>query len=589
MEDKMGDGRRSEETKIVFDENNIPVSLEYDDPFYSKADGFLETEAVFLKPCNIPEAFTQKNGFVIAETGFGTGLNFLVTLKKWIETPNKRGVLHFISFEKHIMPLEIARAAHSNWPEIDELSRKLTAKFPKAMKGVQRIWFDEYNVALTLVVGDIDDTIKEMNFKADAWFLDGFAPARNPKMWSMHLFNEIRRLSKPDVKIGTYSVARIIRDNLDAAGFKHAKREGFANKRERLEAWLEGEEEPEKSIQKVAIIGGGIAGACLYNAFKKRGINADVFDDDPEHIAKASGNYAGLIMPRIDRQPTTQACFFTNSFIYAHFFYQNMPEEAFVPLEINEYPKAERDFQKLEMFKGLPPLPDDVLGFGDDYFIHRAGGKIMPQKILKELFQDAVIINKKINHIEFDNDKYTLSSSDEKYQNYDYVIIANGTGVNEFDSIEFPVGGKAGVVSISPHNYEITIPKAGKGYCLEHEGNTIFGATFDAIELGDGPEITNTHHQRNHRVLSEFAPELAEKIGFNDLKGRASVRVVSKDKLPIAGQIDGGIYALGALGSRGFSTAPILAETIVSEIVEEPVPFFKEIRALTEAHRFKVQ
>ena len=408
-------------------------------------------------------------------------------------------------------------------------------------------------------------------------------------MWSMHLFNEIRRLSKPDVKIGTYSVARIIRDNLDAAGFKHAKREGFANKRERLEAWLEGEEEPKKSIKKVAVIGGGIAGACLYNAFKKRGIKADVFDDDPEHIAKASGNYAGLIMPRIDRQPTTQACFFTNSFIYAHFFYQDMPEEAFFPLEINEYPKAERDFQKLEMFKGLPPLPDDVLGFGDDYFIHRAGGKIMPQKILKELFQDAVIINKKIDNIEFENDKYTLSSSDEKYQNYDYVIIANGTGFNEFDSIEFPVGGKAGVVSISPHNYEIIIPKAGKGYCLEHEGNTIFGATFDAIDLGDGPEISNTHHQRNHRVLSEFAPELAEKIDFNDLKGRASVRVVSKDKLPIAGQIDGGVYALGALGSRGFSTAPILAETIVSEIVEEPVPFFKEIRALTEAHRFKVQ
>ena len=590
----MTDSRLPHETSIAFDENNIPVSLEFDDPFYSKSDGFLETETVFLKACNIPQTFSEHDGYVIAETGFGTGLNFLITMKTWGECADKHGVLHFITFEKYILPSEVSHQAHQNWPEIEEYSQQLLSHYPKSVNGVQRIWFSKYNVALTIVVGDINETIEKMDFQADAWFLDGFAPSKNPDMWSENLFQNIRRLSKDNVKIGTYTVARLIRDNLEKAGFTFAKREGFGKKRERLEAWIEPTQEQAitnpKSNLKVAIIGGGIAGCATAAALAKRNCNVTIFDNDTDNLTKASGNIAGLIMPRVDRLPTLISQFFINAFIYAGAYYRNLSLNAFEPVEIYEKPKSERDFEKLAMFRENPPLPSDVIGFGDDYFIHKFGGKIVPQNILKELGQSANHIDDEIAaYKQIANGKYAVKGLKQTYAEFDKIVICGGQNIERIAAKDFYLGGKAGVVSISTVTNNIPHPLAGKGYCLSHDGKTVFGATFDAISLEDTPKVSDDCHQRNHEILEEVCPNISAKIPHDNLDGRASVRVVSKDKLPIAGEVGQGIWVLGALGSRGFSTSPILAEAIACKICDEPLPIFTDLLELTSPKRFDIE
>lgn len=237
--------------KIHWLESGEPFSEQFQDFYFSTDGGFQETEYVFLKQNNLPQAFidlTDKQQiFRIAETGFGTGLNFLITAMHWLKTTGLNSTLEYTSIEKY--PLNKVDLIHvfsifnKNWPQLSLYCEELQAHYPVEFKNNQ-IQLDLFNgrIILNLLIEDASSALKNLSpslteqqsNKIDAWYLDGFSPAKNPDMWNQDLFNSITKLSKPGTTISTFSSAGIVRRGLQEAGFNMTKVPGLGKKREIL-------------------------------------------------------------------------------------------------------------------------------------------------------------------------------------------------------------------------------------------------------------------------------------------------------------------------------------------------------------------
>ena len=209
-------------------EDGVPVSAEFDDPYYSRADGLAETRHVFLGGNDLPARWADSARFDIAELGFGTGLNFCAAWHAW-EASGAGGDLHFTSFELHPLDTQAIDDALRVWPELDPYRERLVAAW--SLEGGT---FTFGNVSLTVIIGDARETLPEWQGKADAWFLDGFAPSRNPAMWEESLLSAVAAASAPHATLATYTVAGFVRRGLVTAGFTLEKRVGFGTKREML-------------------------------------------------------------------------------------------------------------------------------------------------------------------------------------------------------------------------------------------------------------------------------------------------------------------------------------------------------------------
>lgn len=211
----------------------MPYSRAFDDHFYCRSDGRLECGHVFLAGNDLPRRWQRREPFRIAELGFGTGLNLCETWRQWCETAPEGASLHFTSFERFPMARADIERALSHWPEIERERAILTEKWPDAAEGRVEIELDP-RMRLTVVCGAALDSLSEEKIPYDAWYLDGFAPSRNPDMWSAELMAEVFRLTAPGGRFGTYAAAGFVRRNLAAAGFTVERRPGFAGKREML-------------------------------------------------------------------------------------------------------------------------------------------------------------------------------------------------------------------------------------------------------------------------------------------------------------------------------------------------------------------
>ena len=211
----------------------MPYSRAFDDHFYCRSDGRLECGHVFLAGNGLPDRWQRDEPFRIAELGFGTGLNLCETWRQWRETAPAGASLHFTSFERFPMArADIARAL-VHGPEIAQERAALTANWPESPAG--RVEIDlAPGIRLTVVCGAALESLAAETTPFDAWFLDGFAPARNPDMWSAELMAAVFRLTVPGGRFGTYAAAGFVRRNLAAAGFVVERRPGFAGKREML-------------------------------------------------------------------------------------------------------------------------------------------------------------------------------------------------------------------------------------------------------------------------------------------------------------------------------------------------------------------
>ena len=211
----------------------MPYSEEFGDFYYSRADGRAECRHVYLGGNGLPERFAGSGNFVIGELGFGTGLNFLETWSAWERTAPVGALLEFHSFELRPLPRSDMMRALSAWPDLREKSARLAAAWPDEPAAGASLGFegDGRSIRLCVHAGLALDTLETLRFEADAWFLDGFSPARNPEMWSVDLMRLVAQRTAQGGTFATYSAAGWVRRNLQDAGFLVEKRQGHAGKR----------------------------------------------------------------------------------------------------------------------------------------------------------------------------------------------------------------------------------------------------------------------------------------------------------------------------------------------------------------------
>ena len=201
----------------------VPVSRRFGDPYYSLEDGLAEARHVFLGGNGLPGRYAP--GFAIAELGFGTGLNVLAAWDAW-RGAGVAGDLRVTSFEAFPVTAGTMAASLAAFPEVADLSRALVGAWAG---GARHIRIDE--LELTVIEGDARETLPRWEGRADAWFLDGFAPARNPELWGTELLMEVARHARPGGTAATYSAAGEVRRALAAAGFALERRPGYGRKR----------------------------------------------------------------------------------------------------------------------------------------------------------------------------------------------------------------------------------------------------------------------------------------------------------------------------------------------------------------------
>lgn len=221
---------------IEWHEGDMPYSRAFGDHFYSRTDGRAECAHVFLNGNELPKRWHDKPVFTVAELGFGTGLNFCETWRQWEASRPSNGRLLFISFEKHLLGVDDIIRALNVWPDLSPYCEQLVSHWSKATSAFVRIDFDD-SVALELHVGDALECLSGSQDSADAWFLDGFAPARNENMWSQDLMYQVYEHTLPGGTFATYTAAGWVRRNLEAAGFNVEKRNGYAGKRDMTIGW----------------------------------------------------------------------------------------------------------------------------------------------------------------------------------------------------------------------------------------------------------------------------------------------------------------------------------------------------------------
>jgi tRNA U34 5-methylaminomethyl-2-thiouridine-forming methyltransferase MnmC len=200
----------------------VPIALDFDDPYFSLNDGLAETRHVFLKGNGLPERFGA--GFHVAELGFGTGLNLLACWRAWIDAGHNTP-LSFTSFEAFPMALDDMARALTAWPELDDLSQVM-------LEQLRDGWNVETpTLRAQVLIGDARGTLPVWDGRADAWFLDGFSPAKNAELWGADLMVAVGDHTAEQGSFATYSAAGFVRNNLDVAGFDVERIAGHGRKR----------------------------------------------------------------------------------------------------------------------------------------------------------------------------------------------------------------------------------------------------------------------------------------------------------------------------------------------------------------------
>ncbi len=314
--------------------NQVPVSGEFGDVYFSHADGLAESRHVFLAHNQLPERLanlTDKQCFTVAELGFGTGLNFLATWQLWRELRAKKphltsARLHFITTEKYPIPLNDLTQILALWaqraPELAKLIEQLLANYPPLIAGCHRLNFIDDNITLDIWLGDAGDSLASLDNDSaikrpyvDAWFLDGFAPSCNETLWAESIFTQMQRLSRTGTTAATYSCAGIVKRGLQTHGFEINKVKGFGRKREMLTAVMAGitDSLPTESVSlnddsnasiypnlpsHTAVIGAGVAGLLTAWTLANRGMTVTIIDKVAP-LAGASGNPRALLAPNM--------------------------------------------------------------------------------------------------------------------------------------------------------------------------------------------------------------------------------------------------------------------------------------------------
>ena len=576
-----------------------PRSQRFGDVYFSHVDGLAESRAVYLAGCGLPGAWAGRRRFTVAELGFGTGLNILALLELWAQTRAPGQTLSIFSVEAYPLPREDAARALSAWPQLGAFSQPLLGAWPRRAPGFHRIAWPELGATLDLAQGEVLWALEQWTGAADAWFLDGFSPALNPGMWREDVLAAVAARSAPGAALATFTVAGAVRRGLQAAGFTVDKRPGHGAKRERLEAGFPRDRELPAPLPSVAVIGAGIAGASLVRALTAIGIDPVVVEAETPG-AGASGNPAALVTPALDAGGGARARFYAQAFSRAVDLYRATGPGIVASEGVLQLESGERDGPRFDavaagdVFEpGALERLDAVaaaaaLGYPAQVGAIRfaEGLAVHPPALLDAWLGDARrLCVRAVSLRERDGGGWTLLDEEGRVLlEADVVCIAAGAQVDALLEQPLPLLPVRGQASWA-EGLDLATAAAWGGYAAPFGGGLLFGATHDRGRTDTG--VDPADHERNLDTLAQALPVLAEAARLIPLGGRASIRAAAYDRMPVAGVVAEGLYLLGALGSRGFTTAPLLAEHLAALIAGAPSPMPRDLQATVEPSRLR--
>ena len=319
--------------------DDTPYSEAFDDYYFSSENGIEETRYVFLQRNDLLQRWSRWQDnlgsvFTIAETGFGTGLNFLCAWQLWHQQSFHHSRLHFISVDKYPLDRSELSRAYKKWPALQPFCQELLDKYPPLVSGFHTIELAGGTVRLTLIFSDAAEAYHEVQGRVDAWFLDGFTPSRNPDMWSPTLFNEIARLSHIETTFSTFTAAGIVRRGLTRVGFNVNKYPGLGPKREICYGGFSKKtEQPThlmhnqkpwfsapscyKTPGTAAVIGAGLAGASIARNLANRGWLVRVIEKHQKTAQGGSGNPTGITFTKLSQYNNPQNRFYQLAYLYS--------------------------------------------------------------------------------------------------------------------------------------------------------------------------------------------------------------------------------------------------------------------------------
>lgn len=606
-DDAGGRGGELRYARIDWTDEGSPRSTAFDDIYFSPADGLAESRHVFLRHNALEtrwERLAPGDDFVIGETGFGTGLNFLAAWALWTEVAPEEACLHVFSVEVHpLSPEDLARALAA-FPSFAPRARSLVEAWPSCpWRGLHRLTFADGRVRLTLALDDVEPGLEALlaarhpghrkpRRGVDAWFLDGFSPARNPAMWRPEVLARVARLSAPDATFATFTAAGTVRRCLEASGFSVHKAPGHGRKRDMLHGRLErpvalpsadrfppsphpdgnghawwlnpGAPRPAPS-DGVVVVGGGLAGCHVARALAVLGHSVRLIEADGELAAGGSGNRQGVLYARLSAHDSDAAHFNLAALAFAqrHYapFWANSEGrfgEACGVLHLatdagareGQRALAQRyaenrlfrilDKEAAERVVGVT-LPGGGLWFPDS-------GWLAPPALCRALAAHARIELRqgRVVGLERDARDGVWTLSDERgatLAETSIVILACAGALGDLEhTAALPVQPVRGQVSelgldTAPEVAGLGAALCGRGYVAPPaEGGFTFGASF--VPGDRNTELRREEHAENLDRLRAQVPGLVpDAVGARDCTGRAALRCATPDRLPMAGPV----------------------------------------------------
>lgn len=577
-------------------DHDTPVADTYGDAYFTRHQGPAETHYVFIQGNQLEQRFQQlpSNGFfVVGETGFGTGLNFLATAHTFLQHAPKGARLHFVSTEKHPFSCADLQIAQAHWPELAYLATSLQAHFPESTPGFHRRWLANGRIALTLIYADVEEGLKQFVGKVDAWFLDGFAPAKNPAMWQPELFALLAQHSAPGATLATFTAAGFVRRGLLETGFAMRKRKGFGTKRDMLVGALSGRWQPQcRPLGVVAVAGAGLAGATCARTLAEQGWQVHVYD--PAGIAtKASGNAAGVLYATPSQLGTAQNLFYQHSYLHALYCLQRLgfPQTAEQGRLNGVYYELANPRQKEKITAALHSSlwPASMLQpVRSERVFLPLSGYLNPAQWCQHLLQHPNIqfAKQEIAPAHFNGERWHLALGSARY-----VVLANSFAAQQFASHTLPLRPQRGQVSyVAATKASQSLQQAWchRGYLTPSMGGIhCMGATF--ARTHEQPEPRQEDDTRNSEELRDNLPEQWHSLGGDDMtiaSSRVAYRCQTPDYVPIVGALGTNTFISVGHGSRGITHTPLSAELIAAQLSGEPWPTGKYIGTLLHPNRF---
>lgn len=586
--------------RITWDENGQPISNQFDDVYFSKNSGIDETRFVFLKHNDLPERWKDLPPgavFTIAETGFGTGLNFLAAWQAWRDHAPANATLHFISVEKFPLSRDDLARALSLWPELNDLASALLRQYPPVdAAGFHRLNFG--SVQLTLIYDDAlagfsqllpivqpgpNVAVQECGFGpysgkglVDAWFLDGFAPAKNPDLWTPELFQLLARLSRPGATFATFTAAGIVRRGLLAEGFQVNKVPGYGTKREMLHGMI-ADTQAAKPVEgkhdfswhlvetkgtppkHVAVIGAGMAGCHTAWALAQKGVQVTLIEQ-AEPGAGASGNPMGVLYSRLSHTTGRLSDFNLTAYLYACRFYhqegffQSVGDSCGV-LQLPENPEHETQLRQIaELMLQSPEIarwlePEEASNIAGvplskgALYLPQAGWLSPPQlcRALANHPNIRLLTGTRVQEIrQSTNGWELLGDTDEVISACEAAVIACAYSSSQFaQSMHLPLKKIRGQVSLAPATQTSATLKTvlcGEGYIAPAvDGQHCMGASF--VLRTEETEPSWQEHEGNLHNVAELSPALNGLVVEDLHQARVSFRCTTPDYLPITGPL----------------------------------------------------